>query len=86
MKSMEAVKNFSHEDITTQKWNVLGREIGELTKGDIVFYAPMGLGEVVLSMDNHVTVEFVVKGQATQRELLFQSVELITPVEYRFDR
>lgn len=86
MANMEAVKNNSHEDKTTEKWNALGRKIGELTKGDIVFYVPMGFGEVVLSKDNLATVEFVVKGKATQKELLIQSIELITPAEYRFDR
>lgn len=69
-----------------EKWTALGRKVGEMEKGDIVFHDSYGFLEVVLVTDKKATVEMVQKGKPEQMDVDLSSLELITPVDFRFDQ
>lgn len=68
-----------------EKWAAIGREVGEYKVGDIVQYLYDGeICEVVdVAEDGSVKVATQNHGNCTENQ---SSIELITPVEARFDR
>jgi len=67
-------------------WTALGREVGEVEKGDIVFHDVHGFLEVVLVQNKKATVEMVREGTPEQFEVDIHTLELITPVDFRLDQ
>ncbi|TWJ77719.1 hypothetical protein [Bacillus paralicheniformis] len=76
----------SEEEVTEiEKWDAIGREVGEYKVGDIVQYLYDGeICEVVdVAEDGSVKVATQKHGNCTENQ---SSIELIAPVEARFDR
>ncbi|MCY8266113.1 hypothetical protein MOC48_06890 [Bacillus haynesii] len=85
----------SEEDAAEiEKWAAIGREVGEYKVGDVVSYDDAygfensGFGEVVSERDgNALRIEAVdYYGDVERYDVDLDKLELVTPVEARFDR
>lgn len=70
----------------TAKWNQIGRRLREYKKGDIVYHDAFGYLEIVTMPEgDSVSLEGVRSGSPYKITCDMSQIELITPVEVRFN-
>lgn len=67
------------------KWAAIGREVGEIKKGDIVLTVNYGIVEITSINDEHFRYSYDNKNGDRDRLSKDATLELIVPVEQRFD-
>ncbi|PGY46874.1 hypothetical protein [Bacillus thuringiensis] len=67
------------------KWSAIGREVGEIKKGDIVLTVNYGIVEITSINDGHFRYSYDNKNGDRDRLSKDATLELIVPVEQRFD-